>query len=145
MSEKEVLKLGEQQIAALNAHDVDRYLQGIDAGYVGESELIPEPARGLDGARRMVSTTLTAFPDLRIEVEQMLASGDFVVVRARVSATHKGSYAGVAPTNRAVSWRGCNVVEIRNGKAIHSRIYADNASLLQQIGAISIPRATAAG
>jgi steroid delta-isomerase-like uncharacterized protein len=145
MSEKENIQLVEQMLAALNARDLDRYAQSIDSSYVGESELAPTPAHGPSGARQMLNMLLTAFPDLRIEVEQTLASGDYVVVRARLIGTHKGTYAGVAPTNKSVMWRGCNVVEIRNGKAIKSRVYADNASLLQQLGAISIPRATAAG
>ncbi len=145
MSEKENLQLAEQMIAALNARDLDRYVQSIDASYIGESELAPGPAHGPAGARQALGMLLTAFPDLRIEVEQMLASGDCVVVRARLTGTQKGVYAGVAPTNKSVTWRGCNVVEIRNGKAIRSRIYADNASLLQQLGAISIPKAAAAG
>jgi predicted ester cyclase len=87
---------------------------------------------------------LTAFPDLRVEVEQILASGDHVVSRVRLTGTQKGNYAGVAPTNKSVSWQGCTVTEIRNGKAIRSRIYADNASLLQQIGALSLPKTTTA-
>lgn len=42
----------------------------------------------------------SAFPDLRLEVEQTLASGDFVVARVRLTGTHKGNFAGVAPTNK---------------------------------------------
>ena len=145
MSEKENLQLAEQMIAALNARDLDRYVQSIDASYIGESELASGPVTGPSGARQMLEMLLAAFPDLRIEVEQALASGDFVVMRALLTGTHKGTYAGVAPTNKSVSWRACNVVEVRNGKAIRSRIYADNASLLRQLGALSIPRATAAG
>lgn len=144
MSEAENLQLVEQMIAAVNSRSLDRYSQCIDAAFVQESELAPGPVRGPQGARQMVHTLLSAFPDLRIEVEQMLASGNYVVVRARLTGTHNGHYAGAAPTHQSVSWRGCNVVEIRNGKAIRSRIYADNASLLEQIGAISIPRATVA-
>ncbi len=34
--------------------------------------------------------------------------------------------------------------EIRNGKAIKGRLYSDNASLFQQIGIMSLPKATAA-
>jgi predicted ester cyclase len=45
---------------------------------------------------------LTVFPDLRIEVEQMLASGDFVIVRARLTGTQKGTYAGLRPLTRAL-------------------------------------------
>ena len=76
---------------------------------------------------------------------QILASGDHVIVRARVTGTHKGNFAGIAPTNKSVSWRSCNVVEVRNGKAIRSRIYSDNATLFEQLGVLSIPRAKAAG
>src|SRR5581483_862174 len=115
-----------------------------DDSYVGESELAPGPIRGPQAARQMLETQLKAFPDLRIEIEQMIASGDQVVVRARVSGTHKGSLLGIAPTNKSVSWRACNIVELRNGKVIRSRIYADNASLFEQLGALSLARAKAA-
>jgi uncharacterized protein len=62
-----------------------------------------------------------------------------------VTGTHKGNFAGIAATNKSVSWRGCNVVELRNGKAIRGRLYADNATLFQQLGILSLPKATAAG
>ena len=144
-SEKENIQHAEQQIAALNAHDIDRYLQRIDESFVGESELPPSPVHGREGVRQALGITLTAFPDLRLEVEQLLASGDHVVARLRATATHKGNFRGIAPTNKNVSWRLCNVVEIRNGKAIRSRIYSDNASLLQQLGVLSLPKAAVAG
>ena len=101
--------------------------------------------RGPQGARQMIETQLKAFPDLHIDIEQILASGDHVVVRARLTGTHKGNFAGIAPTNKSVTWRACNIVEVRNGKAIRSRIYADNATLLEQLGVLSLPRAKAAG
>jgi steroid delta-isomerase-like uncharacterized protein len=145
MSEKENLQLVEQMIAAVNARDLDRYSQRIDKSYIGESELLPGPIRGPEGARQGLEMLLKGFPDLRIEVEQILASGDHVVTRARLTGTQKGNYAGIPPTNKSVSWRGCNVVEIRNAKVVRGRIYADNVSLLQQIGAISMPKAMTAG
>ncbi len=144
-SEKENIKYAEQQIAALNAHDIDRYLQRIDDSFVGESELPPSPVHGREGLRQAIGMVLTAFPDLRAEVEQILASGDYVVTRVRLTGTHKGNLRGIAPTNKAVSLRSCSVVEIRNGKAIRSRVYSDNASLFQQLGVLSLPKATAAG
>jgi predicted ester cyclase len=93
----------------------------------------------------MMEMQLKAFPDLHIDIEQILASGDHVVVRARLTGTHKGNFAGIAPTNKSVTWRACNIVEVRNGKAIRGRIYADNATLLEQLGVLSLPRAKAAG
>ena len=145
MSEKENIQFAEQAVAALNAHDLNRYLQLIDDSYVGESELSPEPVRGPQGARQFLDRMFMAFPDLRIETEQILASGDHVFHCFRATATHKGNFTGIPPTNKSVSWRGCNLVEIRNGKAIRARVYADHISLLQQLGVLSLPKATAAG
>ena len=145
MAEKENVQLVEQMIAALNARDLDRYAQKIDTSYIGESETVAGPVRGPEGARQALNMLFTAFPDLNIQVEQILASGDHVVARARLTGTHKGNYAGVAPTNRSVTWHGCNVVEIRNGKVVGSRVYADNASVFQQLGVLSLPRVATAG
>jgi steroid delta-isomerase-like uncharacterized protein len=144
-SENQNIQLAEQQIAALNARDIDRYLQRIDDSFVGEAELPPSPIHGREGVRQALGIALTAFPDLRIEVEQILASGDHVVVRSHLTGTHKGNFRGIAPTNKVVSWRSCNVVEIQNGKAIRGRVYSDNASLLQQLGVLSLPKAAVAG
>ena len=145
MAEKENIQLAEKQIAALNARDLDQYLSRIDDSYVGESEIAPGPIRGRDGLRQTMQMMFQAFPDLRLEVEQILASGDHVVARLRATGTHKGNFAGIAPTNKSVSWHGCNVVELRNGKAIRGRLYADHANLFQQLGVLSLPKAKAAG
>jgi predicted ester cyclase len=88
---------------------------------------------------------LGVFPDLRIEFEQILASGDYVVTRLRLTGTHTGTFAGIAPTNKTVSWGACGVSEIRNGNVIRDRGYGDELSLFQQIGAMPMPRATAGG
>jgi steroid delta-isomerase-like uncharacterized protein len=144
MSEKENIQLAEQAIAALNAHDIDRYLQRIDDSYVGESEMSPGPIRGHDGVRQNMNMLLTAFPDLHLDIEEMIATSDHVVTRVRVTATHRGNYAGVPATNKSVSWRGCTVSQVRNGKVIRSRVYADNVSLMQQLGVLSLPKAATA-
>jgi steroid delta-isomerase-like uncharacterized protein len=145
MAEKENLRIAEEIAAAVNAHDIDRYLQLIDNSYVGESELVPGGVRGRAGVRQRLEMLFGAFPDLQLETEQTLASGDFVVTRGRMTGTHKGNFAGIPPTNKTVSAGGCSVLEVRNGKVIRSRQYADNASLLQQLGVLSLPRPAAAG
>lgn len=68
-----------------------------------------------------------------------------MVIRLRATGTHKGNFAGIAPTNKSIVMHACNVVELRNGKAIQGRAYADNAALFQQLGMLSLPKATAAG
>ncbi len=145
MAEKDNILFSEQQIAALNSRDLDRYLDRIDDSYIGHSETAPGPIRGRAGVRQNLEGLIRAFPDLRIEIEQILASGDSVVTRMRATGTHQGSYAGIAPTGKSISMQACSVVEIRKGKAVRGRLYADNATLFQQLGVLSLPKAMSAG
>lgn len=145
MAEKDNIELAKQQIAALNSRDLKGYLSRIDESYTGQSELSPGPIRGREGVRQYIESLLGAFPDLRLEVEQVIASGDTVVVRMHATGTHKGNLAGIPPTNKSIVLHACNVVEVRNGKAIQGRLYADNASLFQQLGVLSLPKTAAAG
>ena len=145
MNEQESIQWVQRRSAFLNAHDIDGYMQDIDESYVSEGELTPGGLHGPAAVRRQVEMMFTAFPDLRFEIEQVLASGDHVVVRLRVTGTHKGAFRGIAPTHKTVSWGVCTVNQIRDGKVIRSRGYADNASLFEQLGVLSLPKATAAG
>ncbi|MFZ0635674.1 MAG: ester cyclase [Candidatus Acidiferrales bacterium] len=144
MAEQENIEYAKQQIAALNAHDIDGYVSRIDDSYVGHSETAPGPIRGREGVRQNLTMLLGAFPDLHLETEQIIATGDFVITRTRATGTHKGSFAGIAPTNKSITVSGCNIIEIRNGKAIRGRLYSDNVSLFQQIGVLTLPKAAAA-
>ncbi len=142
MNEQDHVKLAKTALAAINAHDIDGYLKNIDEKFVGESEALGK-VHGHDGARQMMTTLLQAFPDLHIEVEQILASGNNVVTRALLTGTHKGTFAGIPATNKKVHWHSCNIIEVKNGKAISSRIYADNVSLMRQLGVLPVPKAAA--
>jgi steroid delta-isomerase-like uncharacterized protein len=132
MSEQENIQIAKKQIAALNTRNVDEYLSRVDESCQ-------------EGMRESLEMLFAALPDVRLEVEQIFASGDFVVIRSTIRGTHKGNFAGIAATNKPVNFRACNVVELRKGKAIRMRGYADKATLFQQLGVPSPPKATAAG
>ena len=144
MSEQNNRHVVEQAFAALNAHDIDTYLKLLDDSFVSESEL-SGPINGPTGVRKMLQMYLTAFPDLHFEIEQIITSGDHVISRYRATGTHKGDFLGIAPTNTSITLRGCTVGEMKDGKSIRSRIYADHAKLFQQLGVLSIGKKLAAG
>src|SRR2546422_2949563 len=72
------------------------------------------------GARQVFKVYVTAFPDLHIDIQQMLAAGDsHVVVRWRSSGTHLGKLGDIPATGRKASNHGCTVMEVKNAKAGH--------------------------
>lgn len=48
----------------------------------------------------------TAFPDLIINVDIMVAENDMVAARWIANGTQKGPFLGISPTNKKVTWKG---------------------------------------
>ena len=75
-------------------------------------------------------------PDLRIDVEQMVAEGDLVAFRIQVHGTHMGPLLGVAPTNKPFTITATDVVRMENGAAVEHWGNMDEAGLLRQLGVL---------
>ena len=102
-----------------------------------ESDAFSAPFAGHEGARQFFKVYVTAFPDLHLDIEQILAAGDsHVVVRWRSSGTHLGSLAEIPATGRKASNHSCTVMEVKNGTIGRAWVYFDNAHLLRQIGVL---------
>ncbi|MGB6865835.1 MAG: ester cyclase [Candidatus Aminicenantaceae bacterium] len=75
-----------------------------------------------------------AFPDIRWEIAEMIASGDTVMVRFTVSGTHEGEYQGLPPTGNKWETGGVWTARIKDGKLIEVREEADVLGWMQQLG-----------
>jgi steroid delta-isomerase-like uncharacterized protein len=73
---------------------------------------------GIDEFKRIHADILTAFPDMRVDVEAIVAEGDDVVIRWRATGRHGGDGLGVKATQESVSFRGITWHRYRNGKLI---------------------------
>ena len=96
----------------------------------------PYPMRGASAWRRNAETLFAAFPDIRIDVEDMFAADDKVAVRARLSGTHTGEFLGKQPTGRRIDYRSNELYRIADGKVAEEWICSDTLTLMTQIGAI---------
>ena len=140
MAEQENVRIDRELWDAWNAHDPERYVKLLDEKWVAESDTIPAPVRGRDGAREFMKMYVTAFPDLHFRVDHTLASGDFVVTRYTATGTHRGVLMGIPATHRSATIHGCSVGELRNGTLVHNWLYWDTGSLLRQLGVLPTPK-----
>jgi steroid delta-isomerase-like uncharacterized protein len=92
--------------------------------------------QGAELVKRLVTTFRTAFPDLRVNVEDMLAEGDKVVARVTLTGTHHGELLGMPPTGRTMSVAAIDIVRMQNGKMVEHWGSTDNLGMMQQLGAI---------
>ena len=79
---------------------------------------------------------LTAFPDTKVSVEDIIAVGDKVVTRWKIRGTHSGELQGIAPTGKEVTITGIIITRVDNGKAVEEWEAFDQLGLMQQLGAI---------
>jgi predicted ester cyclase len=74
-----------------------------------------------------------AFPDLKVEIHDMVAEGDKVTTRKSFYATHKGEFFGVPATNKTVVMEVIDIIQLRYGKYIGHWGILDIHSLMTQI------------
>ena len=92
--------------------------------------------RGLEGFKGVVGMYRTAFPDLRVPIEDLIAEGDRVVSRWTARGTHQGELMGIAPTGNQASVTGMIVDRISGGRIEEEWVDYDTLHLMQQIGAV---------
>jgi steroid delta-isomerase-like uncharacterized protein len=135
------LALVEEHVRRENAHD----LPGIMATFGHHAWYDDEPwgehHEGLEAVSAYYQDLLTALPDLRIDITHCLAAEDGVVLEVRISGTHLGSWRGLPPTGRRVTFPLCGVFSFdQDGRLAGERIYYDRASVLQQVGLYHDPQ-----
>ncbi len=94
---------------------------------------------GIEGLTQFVSMMRSAFPDLRITIEDDVAEGDEVVTRWIGQGTHQGELMGIAPTGNRITITGITIHRIADAKIVEEWSNWDALGLMQQIGAAPSP------
>jgi steroid delta-isomerase-like uncharacterized protein len=109
-----------------------------------DPSLPPELQRGREAYKQVVSLFLTAFPDLKTTVDDVVAEGDKVACRWTFRGTQRGEMMGIPPTGKQVVGAGMSIQRITNGKIAEGWVNFDTLGMLQQLGAIPAPEGAAA-
>ncbi|MFF2204581.1 ester cyclase [Streptomyces sp. NPDC058145] len=97
---------------------------------------VPTGVTGVQALKEVWTVLLRAFPDLRVEIEDVIAEGDKVVYRNTVTGTHLGEYRGLAPTGRSVRYGEIFVFRLAGGRIAEIWGVVDVLSQLRQLGAV---------
>ena len=94
----------------------------------------PTTLQGREEFKQLLSVYITAFPDARFTVEDLIAEGDRVASRYTFRGTHQGDLMGIPPTGKQVTVTGIIVNRIVNGKSEEGWLNFDALGMLQQLG-----------
>lgn len=92
--------------------------------------------RGQKGYRQFFETYTGAFPDLSIQINDLIAENYYVVTSYTARGQHTGQLMGIEPTGKQVKVNGVNIARYQDGKLVESQNLFNEMSLLQQVGAM---------
>lgn len=103
----------------------DTYVNGFGTG----------PAARVEPIRRYHQ----AFPNLRIDIEDLIATDDTVVLRSTFRGTDSGGYAGRPPSGRTVEEWVVTIMHFEGAQVVREWIGADKLGLFVQLGVVDDP------
>ncbi|MCL7418099.1 MAG: ester cyclase [Halalkalicoccus sp.] len=124
----------------VNAGDYEVVDELFAAEYVRHDPTLPEEKRGPGGFKETVEMWRTAFPDVEMTIDAMVAEGDLVAFRATETGTHEGTFMGIEPTGKRVELTGNVMHRLEDGKLVETWASFDMLGLMEQLGAIELAR-----
>jgi steroid delta-isomerase-like uncharacterized protein len=120
----------------LNAGDIDGFGELIAEDFV-EHEETPGIPPTKAGVLEFFRGVLSAFPDMQMTVEDLIASGDQAVARVKMTATHQGEFMSVPSTGKRVDVQLIDIMRFDDsGLVCEHWGLMDAMSLMHQLGVV---------
>jgi steroid delta-isomerase-like uncharacterized protein len=97
----------------------------------------PGMPSGSDAIKEVVSMFRSAFPDLKITFDDLIAEGDLLAARSTLRGTHRGSIFGIPPTGKQVSVTALTMVRMLDGRVCESWVRNDVSGLMNQLQSVA--------
>jgi steroid delta-isomerase-like uncharacterized protein len=133
MSPEENKNIVRRYQEAYNTANYDA-LDEVVAADVLTPNMIATMPRGLEGAKLVHQKTLTGMPDYQTTIEDLIAEGDKVAARVRITGTHTGDFYGIPPTGKHIDLSGIYIVRIADGKIVEHWGEENGVTVLRQLG-----------
>lgn len=94
----------------------------------------PGQEPGLAGLKKGFTEFKTAFPDLKITLNEVWAEGDIVIAHIAQTGTMTGAMGPTPASGKPMNIKGVDIVRIKDGKAVEHWGYAEEMKMAQQMG-----------
>jgi predicted ester cyclase len=121
---------------ATNTHDEELISRVVDQVFRPDVLIrtpLPTEASGAEAIKEVFVRLHRAFPDLRVEIQDLLEDGDRVVARNVVTGTQTGEYLGRPPTGRTVRYEEIFIVRFVDGLVAETWGVVDVLTQLRQL------------
>jgi len=95
--------------------------------------------RGAEDIQTLFETYRSAFSDLKILINDLIATDDRVAIAFTLTGTHDGALMGIEATGKRVKVNGTVFSRFEGGKIIEEWEILDQLSLIEQLGVACLP------
>ena len=119
----------------INAGNIAGFGELMTDDFVEHEIVEPGTPPTKDGVLAFFEMLRTSFPDMHMEAEDVIATGDKAVARVTLNGTHRGEFAGITATDKLVEVNLIDIMRFDDAGLIceHWGV-ADMYSLMQQLG-----------
>jgi steroid delta-isomerase-like uncharacterized protein len=122
-----------ESVEAFNAGDTNKLVTIVAPDIVIHYAEMPKPVHGRDTWQHGFELVKRAFPDIEIQIDDLVAVDDKVAVRLTLRGTHQGEFQGIPATGRTISYVSHEFYRVANGLFAEEWICSDMASLFSQL------------
>lgn len=96
-------------------------------------------SKGSKDAKAYFEMNAKGFPDAKVTINNQWGIGDFVVTETTMTGTHKGTFMGIKPTNKAVNLQGVDIALVKDGKLVKGWSFGNSLQAAEQLGLLPKP------
>jgi predicted ester cyclase len=120
---------------AVNRRNPDSAWDAVLPNYCAFDPSLPRKP-GPEGVAQVFDALRTAIPDMHYIVDEVIAEGNLIAARWRITGTVEGSLYGIRGKGRRVEIRGMSFDRFEDGGMIEGWVQWDLYGLLTQLGAL---------
>ena len=117
----------------VNGRNLDAVDDMVTPNFV-EHEVLPGMANDASAVKQFFTMVFEAFPDLKMEVLDLIAEGDRVAARLTMSGTHKGTFMDIPATGKRMQVQVIDVIRFEGDKVAEHWGVTDQMAMMQQLG-----------
>lgn len=128
-----ILRLMEE---CFNQHNLDIHPEFYSEDFVQHTPALGDLRR--PEHRELLASTFAAFPDARWTVLDQIGERDKVVTRWTFAGTHRGTFMGIAPTEKQLVFSGICIDRFADAKIVEEWEEWDTLGMMQQLGVVPV-------
>ena len=113
-----------------NENDYDSVEKLLFEDYYDHS---PACARSSADAINILKIVQDSFPDMKVEIIDLIEENNKVVGRFKFTASHIKEYMGIAPSGRKIHWEAIEIFRVDRGKIVESWGYWPDSDILKEL------------